>query len=154
MDGSWLLVRFSSKSLTLALHGLIIIFWYLLRAKGSAGLLGPIPSFHILVILISSSGLTITRGIEARSKPMASERKIGTFDILKVMTDRNMDIRLSTLDNITNLELKKGNSFIRIGFSGDVVNGIANNEFVGGLLLARKEQWEEIRRELEKAGGQ
>lgn len=85
---------------------------------------------------------------------MASERKIGTFDILKVMTDRNMDIRLSTLDNITNLELKKGNSFIRIGFSGDVVNGIANNEFVGGLLLARKEQWEEIRRELEKAGGQ
>lgn len=75
--------------------------------------------------------------------------KIGTFDILKAMTDRNMDVRLSTLDNITDLELKKGNSFIRIGMSGDVVTSIAKGKFVGGLLIVDKDQWDQIKKELE-----
>lgn len=78
--------------------------------------------------------------------------KIGTFDILKAMTDRNMDVRLSTLDNITNLELKKGNTFIRIGMSGDVLNGIAKGKFIGGFLIADKDQWNKIKQELEMQG--
>lgn len=77
-------------------------------------------------------------------------RKVGTFDVLKAMTDRNMDIRLSTLDNVTNLELKKGNTFVRIGFSGNVM-GIAKGEFVGGLLIANNEQFQSIKAELEAA---
>jgi hypothetical protein len=69
---------------------------------------------------------------------MAERGKIGTFDVLKEMSERNMDVRLSTLDNITNLELKKGNTFIRIGMSGDVLQGLAHGKFVGGFLIADK----------------
>ena len=76
--------------------------------------------------------------------------KVGTFDVLKQMAERNMDVRLSTLDNITNLELKKGNSFIRIGMSGDVVQGIAKGKFIGGFLIADKEQWYQYENELER----
>lgn len=78
--------------------------------------------------------------------------KIGTFDVLKQMAERNMDVRLSTLDNITDLELKKGNSFIRIGMSGDVVQGIAKGKFIGGFLIADREQWNRIKSELERSG--
>lgn len=78
--------------------------------------------------------------------------KIGTFDILKAMTDRNMDVRLSTLDNITHLELKKGNTFIRIGMSGDVLQGLAKGKFVGGFLIADAEQWKQIKEELDCRG--
>jgi hypothetical protein len=77
-------------------------------------------------------------------------RKVGTFDILKEMSSRGLDVRLSTLDNITDLEFKKGNSFIRIGFSGDVVSGITKTQFVGGMLLADKDQWNQIKDELER----
>ena len=77
--------------------------------------------------------------------------KIGTFDVLKVMCERNMDIRLSTLDNVTELRKVKAGTRITIGFYGDVVSGIALGKFVGGLLLANNEQFQAIKKELESA---
>jgi len=81
---------------------------------------------------------------------MSDTRKVGTFDVLKAMSNRGMDVRLSTLDNITDLELRKGNSFIRIGCSGDVVTGISKGKFIGGFLIADKDQWNQIKAELER----
>ena len=79
---------------------------------------------------------------------MAS-KKVGTFDVLKVMCARNMDIRLSTLDNIIELRKVKAGTNITIGFYGDVVGAIANGNFVGGMLLANSEQFQSVKKELE-----
>lgn len=77
-----------------------------------------------------------------------SQKKVGTFDVLKVMCDRNMDVRLSTLDNVTQLLRTKHGTKITIGFSGDVME-IARGKFVGGMLIADAEQFRAIQRELE-----
>jgi hypothetical protein len=77
------------------------------------------------------------------------EKKVGTFDILKTMCDRNLDVRLSTLDNVIQLRKVKAGTNITIGFYGDVVAGITVGKFVGGLLLADNEQFQAIRKELE-----
>jgi hypothetical protein len=79
--------------------------------------------------------------------------KVGHFDILKVMCERNMDIRLSPLDNVTNLQLvhKGKDTNVTIGCQGNVLHGIYTGKFVGGLLLCDKEQYFKIKEELEKA---
>lgn len=79
--------------------------------------------------------------------------KVGHFDICKVMCERNMDIRLSTLDNITNMQLthKGKDTNITIGFFGNVLAGIYSGKFIGGLLLCDKEQYFKIKEELETA---
>ena len=78
-----------------------------------------------------------------------SGKKIGTFDVLNVMCQRNMDIRLSTLDNLIELRKVKAGTNILIGYAGNVINEIALGKFVGGLLLADKEQFKAVKKELE-----
>ncbi len=80
---------------------------------------------------------------------MPDRPKVSGFDVMKEMSRRNMDIRLSTLDNISEVCKVKAGTKITIGFYGDVVGAIATNKFVGGLLLADKEQFESVRKELE-----
>ena len=77
-------------------------------------------------------------------------KKIGTFDVLKVMCERNMDIRLSTLDNIIELRKVKAGTNVTIGFYGDILASVANGDFVGGLLLADKSQFLQVKKELEE----
>ena len=81
-----------------------------------------------------------------------SPKKVGTFDVLKVMCERDMDVRLSTLDNVTEARKVKGGSKVSIGVAGDVVTGIALGKFVGGLLIADREQFHQVKRELETNG--
>jgi hypothetical protein len=78
-------------------------------------------------------------------------KKITTFDVLNVMCERNLDIRLSTLDNVRSAQKVKGGSKVVIGVAGDVVTGIALGKFCGGLLLADSKQFNEIKKELELA---
>lgn len=79
------------------------------------------------------------------------KKPIGTFDVLKVMCERNLDIRLSTLDNVTQAMKTKRGSKVTIGVAGDVVTGIAMGKYCGGLLLADSKQFNEIKKELELA---
>jgi hypothetical protein len=78
--------------------------------------------------------------------------KVGHFDVCKAMCERNLDIRLSTLENVTNMRLthKKRDTDITIGFQGDVLNGILKGKFIGGLLLCDAEQYQAVKEELEK----
>jgi hypothetical protein len=75
--------------------------------------------------------------------------KVGTFDVLKVMCERNMDIRLSTLDNVIQLRKVKKGTNITIGFHGDVVSAIALGKMIGGMLLVDNEQFKTVKKELE-----
>lgn len=79
--------------------------------------------------------------------------KVGHFDILKVMCERNLDIRLSPLDNVTDMQLthKGKDTRITIGFYGNVLMGIYSGKFIGGMLLCDKDQYFKIKEELEAA---
>lgn len=81
---------------------------------------------------------------------------VGHFDICKEMARRNMDIRLSPLDNVSNMRLvnKKRDTEITIGISGDVINPIFRSKFVGGLMLCDKEQYFAVKKELESLKGE
>ena len=76
--------------------------------------------------------------------------KANNFDVLRVMGERNLDIRLASLDNITNLKKVRAGTQITIGVEGDVVAAIAlDRKFVGGLILADKDQFAQVKAELE-----
>jgi hypothetical protein len=78
--------------------------------------------------------------------------KAGHFDILKAMCERNMDIRLSPLDNVTHMKLvhKDRDTQVTIGVGGNVLMGIYDGKFIGGLILCDKTQYFKIKEELEK----
>lgn len=73
------------------------------------------------------------------------------FDILKTMGERNLDIRLAPLTNILNVRKVKAGTQITIGVDGDVVGAIGADAFVGGLILANRKQFTEIKAEMEKS---
>lgn len=76
---------------------------------------------------------------------------INNFDVLKEMGARNLDIKMASLDNIhsMNYSAKKGGTKITIGVAGgNVIRDITFGRVVGGLILANKEQFDEIKKEL------
>jgi hypothetical protein len=89
---------------------------------------------------------------EADSAVGQSEAKAGHFDICKEMARRSMDIRMSLLENVTNVSYSKRTkgTTVSIGVHGNLVAAIGlDNKFVGGLLLCDREQYYAIARELE-----
>lgn len=74
--------------------------------------------------------------------------KISSFEVMKVMCERDMDIRIAPLDNVINLKKVKAGTNVTIGVGGDVVGSIFAGDFVGGLILANKNQFREIEKEL------
>lgn len=81
-----------------------------------------------------------------------SDERVNTFDVLKAMSAENQDIRMAPLANISNLRKVKGGTLVTIGVEGDVVEAIGiEGRFVGGLILADKDQYrateERLRRE-------
>lgn len=76
---------------------------------------------------------------------------INNFEVLKVMGERNLDVRLAPLGNIVSLNKVRAGTNVTIGVPGDLVGALAVEDlFVGGLILANRKQFEEVRRELEK----
>lgn len=76
---------------------------------------------------------------------------INNFDVLKEMGVRNMKISLSPLDNIVNLSKVKLGTQVTIGVAGDLVAALGiEHKFVGGLILADKDEFNGIRSEMLK----
>lgn len=84
---------------------------------------------------------------------MNEHAKVGHFDICRAMARGNKDIRMSLLENVTNLsysKLTKGTT-VTIGIDGNLVGAIFNNQFVGGLILCDREQYFAMAKELEQS---
>ena len=80
---------------------------------------------------------------------------MNNFDVLKVMGERNMDIRIAPLVNITNLRKVRAGTQVTIGVEGDVVLAIGiEQKFLGGLILADKTEFMAVKAELEAAQSQ
>lgn len=84
-----------------------------------------------------------------------SEIKISSFDILKRMSEDNLDIRLATSDNLRNMNaVHKGkDTDITIGVSGNVIGAVMNNELHLCLLIWNKKQFQETKDKIGKERG-
>lgn len=73
-------------------------------------------------------------------------------DVLKAMGEANKDIRMAPLGNILRVQYTKLGTQITIGVEGNLVAAIMNGRFVGGLILADKRQFDEVKAELRGGG--
>ena len=70
---------------------------------------------------------------------------VGNFDILKKMGDSGMDIKLAPLSNIVELKKLGKNGEVTIGVDHNtIVALLSGKEYVGGLLLADKAEFESV----------
>ena len=78
---------------------------------------------------------------------------VNNWDVLKVMSARGMDIGLAPLSNIERLNFvkRKGGTLVQIGYPGNILAKIVRGGYLGGLILADAEQYEQVRKELEEA---
>ena len=81
-----------------------------------------------------------------------SEIKISSFDVLKRMCDDNLDIRLSTSENLRHMNaVHKGkDTDITIGVAGNVIGAVMNNELHLCLLVWNKEQYQATKAKIEE----
>jgi hypothetical protein len=77
--------------------------------------------------------------------------KVNNFDVLKVMGERSGKIQLAPLSNIGNMKAVKQGTQLTIGVAGNVISGLMLGEYVGGLILADKVEFEAVKAELEAA---
>ena len=77
---------------------------------------------------------------------------VNNFDVLKEMSVRDMKVGLSPLDNIVNLKKVKHGTQVTIGVAGDLVAALGiEHKFVGGLILADKDEFNALKSEMQKA---
>jgi len=78
--------------------------------------------------------------------------KINSFDVLKRMSEDNLDIRLATSENLRGMNaVHKGkDTDITIGVAGNVIGQIMNNELHMCLLIWNKEQYRETKDKIGK----
>ena len=76
---------------------------------------------------------------------------VNNFDVLKEMGVRDMKVGLSPLDNIVNLKKVKQGTQVTIGVAGDLVAALGiERRFVGGLILADKDEFNALKSEMQK----
>ena len=73
------------------------------------------------------------------------------FDVMKAMAQQSKDIRIAPIGNIISARKVKAGTQITIGFGADVVGGLATGQYVGGLILCDKDQFDETKAALRKA---
>ena len=74
---------------------------------------------------------------------------VSNFDVLKRMSAENLDIRLSTSENILRMNKAKAGTQITFGVSGDVLNAIYRNELHCCLLIWNKQQFIDTKAKIE-----
>jgi hypothetical protein len=81
-----------------------------------------------------------------------SETKISSFDVLKRMSEDDLDICLVASDNLRSMNLvhKGKDTDITIGVAGNVIGAIATNELHICLLIWNKEQYRATKEKIEE----
>lgn len=69
------------------------------------------------------------------------------------MSIDDLDIRLATSENLLNMKLVKAGTQLTFGVSGDVLNRIYRNELHCCLLIWNKQQFADLKKEMEAADG-
>ena len=74
---------------------------------------------------------------------------INNFDVLKEMCNRDLNIRMAPLDNITEMHKTRLGAKVTIGVEYSYMEAIADGKVVGGFILADREQFERVKKEME-----
>lgn len=73
------------------------------------------------------------------------KKERNSFDVLKEMSEKNMDIMVAPMGNVISVDVKGHNGEIKIGVPADVAMRFAKGDrFAGGLILANADQFEEL----------
>jgi hypothetical protein len=81
-------------------------------------------------------------------------KEVGHFAICAEMAKRGLDIRMSLLENVTNVRYNKRakGTDVTIGVDGNLVAAIGlDHQFIGGLLLCDRKQYLAMAEELRKS---
>lgn len=101
---------------------------------------------------VNATPLPSVAALDAAQQAIDGGQTIGHFDICNAMAMGGLDIRLSTLENITNLQKARHGTQVTIGVPGDLVSALGlTNQFIGGLLLCDQKQYFDTKRRLESA---
>lgn len=77
---------------------------------------------------------------------------VSFFEVLKRMADTdNKALQLAPLSNLSGARYGKHGTKITIGFPGNVCSDLMDGNFIGGLMLIRRDEYEKVKAELEKA---
>ncbi len=80
--------------------------------------------------------------------------KVNNFDVLKEMGQRNLDMRLFPIENLVAAKLHSLGGQVTWGVNREtILDMLANKKFCGGLILADKEQFDALAKELSKHQG-
>ncbi len=77
--------------------------------------------------------------------------KVNNFDVLKKMGELNGKIQMAPLGNIIHVKKVRAGTEITIGVAGDLVTAVFAGDFVGGLVLADKKEFDKLKAEMEAA---
>ena len=69
--------------------------------------------------------------------------------VLRMIDTHDTGIELAPLDNITNLRAVKAGTQVTIGVSGNRVGSIYKGDYLGGLLLIKRERFNEVLAQME-----
>ena len=84
---------------------------------------------------------------------MPATSKIHPFDVFKALSDENSPgIKLAPLANITKARKDKLGTVVSIGCAGDLVAGIMEGRYRGGLILCDRDEYMRMEKELEEKG--
>ena len=75
--------------------------------------------------------------------------KVNNFDVMKAMCASNGKIQIAPLGNILSMRKTKKGTQLTIGVAGDVIMGMMAGEYVGGLILCDRAEFEETARAIE-----
>jgi len=87
-------------------------------------------------------------------KPYQAEAmsEVGAFEVFARMAELDdKALKLAPLANILSVKTVKARTQVTIGVGGNILAGILNEEFCGGLLLCEKKRFDELKAEMEKS---
>jgi hypothetical protein len=85
---------------------------------------------------------------------MSEQDKVTNLEILKRMADTNdQAMKFAPLENVQTARVTRKGTLITIGWPGNVVVQILNDEFVGGLFLVERKRFTEVKAEMEAERG-
>lgn len=82
---------------------------------------------------------------------MAKKKKSASnFDVMKAMSEQNLDIRVAPLGNIIGLSKNKKGFKVEIGIDEESGIGLLSSKYIGGFYLMDRVQFAKVQRELEE----
>lgn len=76
-------------------------------------------------------------------------KPVDNFEVMAEMCRRGLKIYMAPLSNIAEMQKVKAGAQITIGVEEHIMWGLNDSKFCGGFLLADKEQFDALKKELE-----